>query len=123
MEIKRRLGKIQKRLSPKIEAMNIATQMESMCDRFEYLLTYAEEKIERAERRLETIGAQVVREKQEAADAMHAELDKEARETAADQNQQQAQPGEDLRTEMEQRADEEAEASRKKIAKKKAKKK
>ena len=123
MEIKRRLGKIQKRLSPQSEAMNIATQMESMCDRFEYLLNYAEEKIERAERRLETIGAQVVREKQEASDAMHAELDKEARETAADQNQQQAQPGEDLRTEMEQRADEEADASRKKKAKKKTAKK
>jgi len=68
MEIKRRLNKLASRLSPQIEVMNVATEMSRMCDRFEELLNYAQEKIDRTnERKGNTIGKQVA-EKRAAAD-------------------------------------------------------
>ena len=63
MEIKRRLTKIAKSLSPQIEVMNVASEMERMCKRFEEIIAYAQEKIDRAEERkkknLPTIGKYV----------------------------------------------------------------
>ena len=59
MEIKRRLTKIGKSLSPQIESMNVAAEMERMCTRFEELVRYAQEKIDRSIERGKTIGAGV----------------------------------------------------------------
>ena len=73
MEIKRRLTKIAKSLSPQIEVMNAGIEMHRMCDRFEELVRYCQEKLDRAENRGETIGAKVEREKQERQDKIAAE--------------------------------------------------
>ena len=144
MEIKRRLNQIAKRMSPQIEVMNAASQMVDMCNRFDELLDYCEEKIARtAERKGQTIGklGMEAREKadKEIADAQQAEMDenqadqkesweernkiinKSRREPAGEDvtghdptNVKTAVPvaGGDQRTEMEKRADEEAQESR-----------
>jgi len=65
MEIKRRLNKIASRLTPQIEVMNIATEMQRMCQRFEELLDYGEEKVEKAARKGETMAARVDRQRKE----------------------------------------------------------
>lgn len=67
MEIKRRLTKIANRLTPQIEVMNVGQEMQRMCQRFEELVAYAEEKIERAATRGKTIGA-IVQDARAAAD-------------------------------------------------------
>jgi len=63
MEIKRRLNKVSKRLTPQIEVMNVANEMKTLTSRLEELVTYAEQKIERTEERrrnkMKTIGQQV----------------------------------------------------------------
>ncbi len=57
MEIKRRLTAIGKTLNPQVESMNVASEMNRMLDRFEELVRYAQEKIDRsAERKGQTIG-------------------------------------------------------------------
>lgn len=62
MEIKRRLGALAKRMTPAIEAMNVANEMLQILQRFEELASYAEQKITRSEERiaakLAPIGAQ-----------------------------------------------------------------
>lgn len=59
MQIKRRITKIGHSLNPQIEAMNVATEMELLLDRFEELVRYAQEKIDRSIERGKTIGAKV----------------------------------------------------------------
>jgi len=57
MEIKRRLTKLGKQLSPQIEVMNVSLEMNRLLDRFEELVRYAQEKIDRsAERKGISIG-------------------------------------------------------------------
>ena len=59
MQIKRRLTALAKCMTPEIESMNVARQMEDMCKRMEELVAYAEEKISRSKTRGKTIGAHV----------------------------------------------------------------
>ncbi len=68
MEIKRRLVALSKTLSPQIEVMNVAVEMSRMCDRFEELVRYAQEKIDRAEERKGKTLGQQANERREAAD-------------------------------------------------------
>ena len=83
MEIKRRLTKIAKSLSPQVEAMNVAAQMEQMCQRFEELIAYAQEKLDRAASRGKTIGQKAYEDReaadQEVKDAQLAESDENLR--------------------------------------------
>lgn len=65
MEIKRRLNKVAKRLTPAIESMNVGLQMKELCSRLEELVTYAEQKIQSAANRKEALGVQIAREKEE----------------------------------------------------------
>ena len=115
MEIKKRLGKIQKRMTPFIEEMNIGSEMKRMCKRFEDLLDYGEFKEEKDKLRRETGMSQSMRIDEERR-ARAAEMAKihaeEAEEMLADQEQHKAQPEAAEQTEMEQRADKEAEESR-----------
>jgi len=68
VEIKRRLNALAKSMTVEIEAMNVGVEMNRMCDRFEELVRYADEKIARAaERRGKTLGQQA-NERREAAD-------------------------------------------------------
>jgi len=87
MEIKRRLGKIQKALSPQIEAMNVASEMEQMCSRFEELVRYAQEKIDRTEQRGESLAAQQDRDRREADRKVTDQQDAEAEENLRDQQE------------------------------------
>ena len=64
MEIKRRLNKIAARISPQIEVMNNAEEMRRMCTRFEELLAYCEEKIEKAASKAPTIGQKVAAQRE-----------------------------------------------------------
>ena len=57
MEIKRKLKALDKRMTPEIESMNVANEMDRHCDRISELVDYAEEKIERAKTRGKTLGA------------------------------------------------------------------
>ena len=122
MEIKRRITKLASRLSPQIEVMNVATEMSRMLDRFEELVNYAQEKIDRAvERKGNTIGKQSYEARAAAdkvvSDHQTAESDENLRdqkESFDERNKivEKSQKPEDLRTEMEKTADEEAQASR-----------
>ena len=119
MEIKRRLTKIAHSLSPQIESMNVSTEMTRMLDRFEELVRYAQEKIDRAaERQGNTIGKQVddARKKadKEVADHQTAESEENLRDQqeSFDERNKIVDKSRDMRTEDEKRADEEAEASR-----------
>ena len=121
MEIKRRLNKIASRLSPQLEAMNIADEMRRMCQRFEEIVAYGEEKLERAASKDPTIGQKVQAQKaaiqKEIEDHQRAEAEenlKDQEESFKERNRlmEKSQKPKDLRTEMEVAADEEAEASR-----------
>jgi len=85
--------------------MNVAVEMKQHTTRIEELVQYAETKIARSAERKITLGARAQNE----ADAARAEIaevqDAEAVENAADQAQQGAQPGEDVRTEVEKEVD------------------
>ena len=87
MEIKRRLNKIAGRLSPQLEAMNIADEMRRMCQRLEEIVTYGEEKLERAASKGPTIGQKVQVQKE----AMQKEIEDhqraEAEENLKDQEE------------------------------------
>lgn len=63
MEIKRRLNKIAKRISPQLEVMNISEEMRRMCTRLEELCDYGEEKLARAARKEPTIGQKVAEQR------------------------------------------------------------
>ncbi len=76
MEIKRRLTKLTKRLSPQIESMNVAVEMQRMCTRFEELVNYAQEKIDRAEERKGGTLARAADERRRAALKVVAEAQK-----------------------------------------------
>ena len=119
MEIKRRLTKIAHSLSPQIESMNVSTEMTRMLDRFEELVRYAQEKIDRAaERQGNTIGKQVddARKKadKEVADHQTAESEENLRDQqeSFEERNKIVDKSRDMRTEDEKRADEEAEESR-----------
>ena len=95
MEIKRRLTKIQKRMTPFIEQMNIGVEMNRLCKRFEELLDYGEAKEAKHIKREKTgmsqsmrIDADRKRRSQEIADIHQAE----AEEMMRDQEQHKAQP-------------------------------
>lgn len=95
MEIKRRLTKIQKRMTPFIEQMNIGIEMNRLCKRFEELLDYGEAKEVKHLERERTgmsqsmrIAAQRQRTQQEIAGIHQAE----AEEMMRDQEQHKAQP-------------------------------
>jgi len=98
MEIKKRLNAVAKRLNPQIESMNVAQEMREHTKRIEELTTYAEAKIARSKERKETLGKRAQDEAEAEAKRIAEVQDAEARENAADQNQQDAQPGEDVRT-------------------------
>ena len=87
MEIKRRLTKIGKSLTPEIESMNVATEMMKMCKRFEELVSYAQEKIDRSAERKETIGARVDRQKAELLKEIEDHQTAEAAENLKDQEE------------------------------------
>jgi len=91
MEIKRRLTKIAKSLSPQIEVMNVGLEMDRMCSRFEELVAYAQEKIERAAEKTETIGARVDREKREQQQAVADQQVEESQENLKDQEESAAE--------------------------------
>ena len=119
MEIKRRLTKIGKSLNPQIEAMNVATEMERMLDRFEELVRYAQEKIDRAaERKGNTIGKQVDDARKKADKEVSDHQTAESEENLKDQQESFEErnkivdKSKDMRTDIEKAADEEAEASR-----------
>ena len=116
MEIKKRLNAAARRLTPAIEAMNVGVEMKQHTTRIEELITYAEQKISASESRPQTLGQRALHEQDAEREAIAKVQDEEARENAADQNQQGAQPGEDLRTEEERVADEEAENARRESA-------
>jgi hypothetical protein len=88
MEIKKRLTKLASRLSPQIEVMNVANEMNQLCNRFEELVTYAQTKIDRAaERGGKSMGV-VQAEKRAAADQeIRDHQNKEANENLADQQE------------------------------------
>ena len=95
MQIKKRLTAINKRITPFIESMNQAKQMEQMCKRFEQLLDYCEAKEEKHKEREKTgmsMGMRIDEERrrraQEIAD-IHAA---EAAEMMKDQEQAKLQP-------------------------------
>ena len=95
MEIKRRLTKIQKRMTPFIEQMNIGIEMNRLCKRFEELLDYGEAKEIKHQEREKTgmsqsmrIDAQRKRTAKEISDIHQAE----AEEMMRDQEQHKAQP-------------------------------
>ena len=67
--------------------MNVAQEMNMMLSRFEELIRYAQEKIDRASDRKETIGAQVAREKADAAQKVIDEQTAEAEENLKDQKE------------------------------------
>ena len=68
MEIKRRLTKLGKALSPQIESMNVSNEMHRLLDRFEELVRYAQEKIDRTAERKGKTNGQIAQEAREAAD-------------------------------------------------------
>lgn len=68
MEIKRRLTKIAGRLSPQIEAMNVAPEINRLAGRIDELITYAQTKIDRAAENDGKSMGQVQAEKRAAAD-------------------------------------------------------
>ena len=96
MEIKRRLGALNKRMTPAIESMNVANEIKEKLRRIEELTTYAETKIARSEERkknnIPPVGAQQDAKKKadakEIADLHQAEQD----EMLKDQQQHKAQP-------------------------------
>lgn len=122
MQIKRRITKIASRLSPQIEVMNVGSEMMRMCDRFEELVNYAQEKLDRAaERQGNTIGRQVYEARAAADKIISDHQTAESNENLKDQEEafrernkifEKSMKPEDLRTEMEITADEEAQASR-----------
>jgi len=59
MEIKRKLKALDKRMTPEVETMNVAIEMNRLCDRMEELCNYADEKIERGKQRGKTMGQQI----------------------------------------------------------------
>ena len=92
MEIKRKLNKLAKRITPEIEAMNMGIEMKRMCDRFEEILNYCEEKQERAKRGGKSSG-QIIAEKQAAGRNRIQKIhDEEAAEQLEDRQQHAAQP-------------------------------
>ena len=104
MEIKRAITKQASRLTPQIEVMNCAGELREMVKRMKEILDYAEEKVERAEankKRKESTGVRIDRERREEREHIAEVQNREAVEAAADQAQQDAQPGIDLRTEDE----------------------
>ena len=119
MEIKRRLTKIGKSLNPQIESMNVASEMERMLDRFEELVRYAQEKIDRAaERQGNTIGKQVDAARKKADKVITDHQTEEAEENLKDQQEsfdernKIVDKSKDMRTEMEKAADTAAQESR-----------
>jgi predicted nucleic acid-binding Zn-ribbon protein len=98
MEIKRRLTRIAKSLSPQIEVMNVATEMDRMCDRFEELVNYAQEKIDRAsERKGNTLASQAdarrKAEEQIVFDAQKAEVEENQRDQQEAFDERNKDPG------------------------------
>ena len=87
MEIKRRLGKIQKALTPQIESMNVATEMTRMLDRFEELVRYAQEKIDRSAERKATLGKKAEEEKAAAQKKVEAAQEQESAANLKDQQE------------------------------------
>lgn len=88
MELKRRITKIGKSLSPQIESMNVAVEMERMCDRFEELIRYAQEKIDRtAERKGDTIAKQADDRRKAADKEISDHQNEEAEENLKDQKE------------------------------------
>jgi hypothetical protein len=118
MEIKRRLTRIAKSLSPQIEVMNVATEMDRMCDRFEELVNYAQEKIDRAsERKGNTLASQAdarrKAEEQIVFDAQKAEVEENQRDQQEAFDERNKDPGAVVEAlEIEMAADEEADAVR-----------
>lgn len=121
MEIKRRLTKIAKSLSPQIEAMNVADEIQRMAARMEELIRYAQEKIDRAAERKQTVGQRVAEQKAAAMKEIQDHQKRESNENLADQAESlkerearanKSKKKEDLRTEDERYADEAAAASR-----------
>jgi len=121
MEIKRRLTKIAKSLSPQIEAMNVADEIQRMAARMEELIRYAQEKIDRAAERKQTVGQRVAEQKAAALKEIQDHQTRESSENLADQAESlkerearanKSKKKEDLRTEDERYADEAAAASR-----------
>jgi hypothetical protein len=93
MEIKRKFTKAINRLSPQIEAMNVAHEMGQMADRLNELLDYAEEKIQRsASRGGESMGLRIARERGEEQQSVAAIQRREEIENLEDQQQNRAQP-------------------------------
>lgn len=95
MQIKRRINAIAKRVTPFIETMNIAVEMDNMCKRFEELLDYGEAKELRHKEREKTgesLGQRIDRERREEREeiARINQLDQE--EALKDQQQRNAQP-------------------------------
>ena len=91
MEIKRRLNRIAGRITPQIEVMNVADEMRRMCNRFEEILNYAEEKVTRAAERKETVGALVDRQKKEKKAAIEEMQRAESEENMRDQQEAAAE--------------------------------
>ena len=87
MEIKRRLNKVAKRLSPQIESMNVADEMMRMVTRFEELVAYAQEKIDRSASRQVTVGQKVAKQKAELLKEIEDHQDAEADENRLDQEE------------------------------------
>lgn len=91
MEIKRRLSAIGKRLTPEIEAMNVSEQMVRMCNRFDELLDYCEEKIGRTKERQKTgeptIGQAAQARQHESRKAIEEAQSAEAEENLKDQEE------------------------------------
>lgn len=91
MEIKRRLTKIAKALSPQIESMNAGQEMNRLCDRFEELVNYCQEKIDRsAERKkagLKPASAAVAEQRAADQKAITDHQEAEAAENLADQEE------------------------------------
>ena len=96
MDIKRRLNKIAKCLTPEIENMNISYEMKNICSRLEELIRYADEKIARTERRLkagEKSGGQAAANRKAAA----AKVIKDHQDAEAEENQKDQQESLDER--------------------------
>jgi len=108
MEIKKRLNAAAKRLTPEIESMNVAVEIRERLKRIEELIDYAEQKIEGSAHKKESAGVATDRARREEAQRIADVQDEQALENAKDQQQSDAQPGEDVRTEGEIAEDEAA---------------
>ena len=92
MEIKKRLNAVAKRLTPEIESMNMASQMIEMLNRFDEILDYCEEKIEKKNRGGVSAGQRAYDAQQAERDRIQKIHDEEADEMQRDQTQAEAQP-------------------------------